>query len=276
MIQPLKILTPDDFAPVDYSKIANESFVDVNKIIERQPIAISIGSHENKAKMYPTPVASYGDLFCLIGASKSRKTYAKKGIIASYIGGEANTYFEDIKGHDSEKKIIIDNDTEQSEFHTQLGAMQVLNMVGFKYDGYKPYALRSLDVEKRIGLIKWQLENIENIGLMFIDGIADLVKNVNDLDECNEVTQLLMSWSKDYKICIGTVLHMNFGTMKATGHLGSAVTKKAETVIAVETKDGVTSLSPNYTRNRPFDEIFFEVDNNGLPFQKPSNPHGRY
>ena len=255
-------------ADIDYGKIANQSFINVDEEIERQPIAFSIGEHQYKGNYYPTPVASYGDFFCLVGASKSRKTYAKKGIIASYIGGGANFYFKDFKGHLHKDKIVIDNDTEQSNYHTQRGARQVLDMVGSKYPNYYPYSLRSLTPTERIGVIKWQLDNIDNIGLMFIDGIADLVKNVNDLDECNEVTQLLMSWSKDYNICIGTVLHMNYGSMKATGHLGSAVTKKAETVIAVSTTDGITKLEPQFTRNIPFKEITFDIDTNGLPKQK--------
>lgn len=259
---------------IDFELINKQSFVNVDEVLEIQPIALSIGSHDYKGSMYPTPISSYGDFFCLVGASKSRKTFAKKALISSYIGGQASNYFPSFKGHNNENKVVIDNDTEQSIFHTQRGARQVLEMVGAKYPYYYPYSMRSLEVEQRIGLIKWQLENIDNIGLMFIDGIADLVKNVNDIEECNAMVQLLMSWSKDYEIAIGTVLHMNYGTMKATGHLGSAVTKKAETVIAINTEDGVTSMKPQYTRNRPFDEITFEVDNNSLPKENQSFNHG--
>ena len=252
---------------VDYSKIAKDCFIDVDETIDMQPIALSLGKHEHKGQMYDTPIASYGDFFCLIGASKSRKTYAKKGIISSYIGGNASSYFPDLKGHGNKYKVIIDNDTEQSKFHAQRGARQILNMVGSKYPYYKPYEMRSLNYKDRIGLIKWQLENIDNIGLMFIDGIADLVRNVNDLDECNDLVQMLMSWSKDYNIAIGTILHINYGGIKATGHLGSAVTKKAETVVLVETTEGVTSLKANLTRNISFNDIEFEVGTDGLPKQ---------
>jgi hypothetical protein len=102
---------------------------------------------------------------------------------------------------------------------------------------------------------------------MFIDGIADLVRNVNDLDECNDLVQMLMSWSKHYNIAIGTILHINYGGIKATGHLGSAVTKKAETVVLVETTEGITSLKANLTRNISFNDIEFEVGTDGLPKQ---------
>lgn len=277
MIKPLdisRLASVDE--EIDYAKIAASSFIDVDKTIPRQPIALSLGEHAYKGSYYPTPISSYGDFFCLIGASKSRKTYAKKGIVSSYIGGNAPAYFPSLKGHGNKDKVIIDNDTEQSEYHAQRGARQILEMVGSKYPYYKPYEMRSLDYKKRIGLIEWQLKNIENIGLMFIDGIADLVKNVNDLDECNDLVQKLMSWSKDNNIAIGTVLHINHGGIKATGHLGSAVTKKAETVILVETQEGVTTLNPNLTRNISFDKIHFEIDGtNGLPTQTDTN-NGSY
>ena len=89
---------------VDYSKIANDCFIDVDQKIDMQPIALSLGKHEHKGVMYDTPIASYGDFFCLIGASKSRKTYAKKGIISSYIGGNASSYFPTSKDTETRTK----------------------------------------------------------------------------------------------------------------------------------------------------------------------------
>jgi hypothetical protein len=267
MIEPIKISTSEPDNELDFNKIALDTFINVNEKIERQPVALSIGTNIYKNSEYPTPISSYGDFFCLVGASKSRKSFAKKAIISRYIGGTSDRFFPDVKGHGSEGKAVIDNDTEQSRYHVQRGARQVLEMCGFIYPNYHPYGMRPLDYKQRLGLIEWQLKNIENIGLMFIDGVADLVKNANDLDECNELVQKLMTWSADYNISIGTVLHVNHGSDKATGHLGSAITKKAESVIYVKTEDGLTSLEPFYTRNIPFNEIRFEIDPNGLPAQ---------
>ncbi len=273
---PLIPITPDVSNEIDYNQIAKKSFVNVDEVLKPQPIALSIGKYEYKGAMYPVPIASYGDFFCIVGASKSRKTYVKKTLLARYIGGYSESLVKSINAHNNEGKVIIDNDTEQSLFHTQLGARQVLEMTGIRYDKYMPYSMRSLEVEQRIGLIKWQLANIENIGIMFIDGVADLVKNVNDLDECNSVVQMLMTWSKDYNICIGTILHMNYGSTKATGHLGSAVTKKAETVISVVTDDGVTNISAQYTRNRPFNDIAILINGDGLPQETNSTNKGTH
>jgi len=61
-------------------------------------------------------------------------------------------------------------------------------------------------------------------------------------------------------------LHRNFGTKKPTGHLGSAILKKAETVIFVEKENELTLVNPEYTRNQPFETFAFAVDSNWLPF----------
>jgi len=56
---------------------------------------------------------------------------------------------------------------------------------------------------------------------VIIDGIADLVSDVNNLEESNLVVQKIMKWSAELDCHIVTVIHSNFGSDKPTGHLGS-------------------------------------------------------
>lgn len=262
---------------IDYSGLLESTFVDVEEVLKPQPIALSLGSHSYKGNLYPTAIGSYGDFICIVGASKSTKSMLVKAMAACYIGGKSQHYFPDLKGHDSRDKLTYLFDTEQSTYHTQRGARQICEMVGINPPQFKPYSLRSLDVEQRKGVILEAIKENHNIGLLIIDGIADLVKNVNDLDECNSIVQSLMSWSKDNNILIITVLHKNFGTQKATGHLGSAVTKKAETVFNVEREDNITVVKPQYTRNRPFDKFTFEIEEEtSLPKQIKDTYDARY
>jgi hypothetical protein len=98
-------------------------------------------------------------------------------------------------------------------------------MAGFKDLGcYQTYALRTINYKTRIKFIEWTLEqNKGNNGLVIIlDGIADLVSDVNNLQESNLCVQKIMEWSARYDCHIITVIHSNYGTNdKATGHLGS-------------------------------------------------------
>lgn len=253
---------------VDYKKIHDQSFINVDEILKPQPVAISIGKSVYKGSDYPIAYGSYGDFSCIVGASKSKKTFLKSMLTASYIGGRSNLYAPEITGHESKNKFVIDIDTEQSEYHSQRVFRRVTEMVGANPSFYKPFSLRKLSPDERISFIDWiftESPYIGQIGLVCIDGIADLVNDVNDLERSNYVTQKLLEWSHNQKCHIITVLHRNFGVKKPTGHLGSSVLKKAETVVFVESQKNGTAVTPEYTRNQPFEPFAFDIDNNWLP-----------
>ena len=75
----------------------------------------------------------------------------------------------------------------------------------------------------------------------------------------------MMKWSSVTNSHLCTVLHRNHGSDKPTGHLGSAIMKKAETVAFVTREDGIVNVTPEYTRNYPFEEFKFELDDEFLP-----------
>ena len=80
-------------------------------------------------------------------------------------------------------------------------------------------------------------------GLVVIDGIADLVSDVNNLDESSMVIQKLMKWTEELDCHIITVIHSNYGSEKPTGHLGSYLEKKAETQIQLEINEIVGRIT---------------------------------
>jgi len=257
----------------DFQQIAKDSFIDVSVQIARQPIAISLGHYEYKGELYPIPFGSYGDFSCIVGASKSMKTFLKSALVAGYIGGQASNYFPDVKGHDTQDKFVIDIDTEQSLFHTQKVARRVCDMVGTNPDNYKPFALREHDAKTRFQFLEWVMMESDyknNIGLITVDGSADLLENVNDLEVSNSIVQGFMKWTKISNSHLITVLHRNHGSMKPTGHLGSSILKKAETVCFVErdTDNNNVKVSPEYTRNYPFQEFTFTLNKDFLPTQE--------
>ena len=104
-----------------------------------------------------------------------------------------------------------------------------------------------------------------NIGLITIDGAADIMDSVNDLDEANKIVQGLMKWTTKSNAHLSTILHSNFGSDKATGHLGSAIMKKSETVCFIKRENDLTKVSLDYCRNYPFEEFYFTLDENHRP-----------
>lgn len=253
---------------INFSDIQNKCQVDLSEVIERQPIALSKGFYQYKNYTNPIPLVSYGNFMCIVGASKSMKSQLKKAFVSAYIGGEKNNYFNELSGHRGNDKFVLDFDTEQGKFHAQRVFRTTIEMVGKKYENYIPFALRSLSANERLQFIEWVLYESDyknNIGMVSIDGVADLLDNVNDLEKSNEITGKLMKWTEEKNCAMITVLHKNFGTSKPTGHLGSSVLKKAETVCFVEKDNNTVMVKSEYTRNYPFEDFSFSLNNDYLP-----------
>jgi len=256
---------------IDFSKIFQESFIDPSEELKQQPIAISIRDSIYKGQSYPIPFGSYGDFSCIVGASKSRKTFFKSMIEAGYIGGQANTLNPSIKGHKTEGKFVISIDTEQSKFHTQRVQRRVLEMVGAGYDFYKTFSLRQYNPQERFQFIDWIINESEyknQIGLMSIDGFVDLVTDFNSLEQSTNLTDKLLQWTAQGGMHITGILHKNFGTSKPVGHVGSSVLKKAETVVFVEKDNDLTIAKCEYSRNLAFDDIIFRINEDWLPCEE--------
>ena len=262
---------------VDFAKMAKSCEISLTAKLKPQPVCISMGEHNFGTQTQATVFGSYGDYSCLVGASKSKKSFLKSAICSSFFGGNSNHYFDDWKGHQTQGKWLIDIDTEQSDYHAWRVFRRIPEMVGSYDIQYKGFALRRYTPRERMDFIEWLVYDSEyrgKIGLISIDGYADLISDFNDLEQSNELTSNLMKWSHDAECHITGVLHKNFGTEKPVGHIGSAVLKKAETVAFVvpETDENGKPLwaAPvkvdcRYARNVPFDEFSFVIDPNHLP-----------
>jgi hypothetical protein len=276
MFEPIKIEENNIIQSneIDFKKIFQEALIDPSEEIKPQPIAISIRESEYKGNMYPIPFGSYGDFSCIVGASKSRKTFFKSMIEAGYIGGNSINYNPSIKGHNTKEKFVISFDTEQSTYHTQRVQRRVLELVGNNCEFYKTFSLRQYTPKERFDFIDWivfESDFKDKIGLMSIDGYVDLVTDFNSLEQATGLTEKLLQWTAIGKMHCTGILHKNFGTSKPVGHVGSSVLKKAETVVFVEKKDNETIAKCEYSRNIAFEPIIFEVNKNWLPYEIDNN-----
>jgi hypothetical protein len=106
----------------------------------------------------------------------------------------------------------------------------------------------------------------DNIGLISIDGLADLVDDFNDLKESQRLINKVMKWTDDKQFHLTTILHSNYGSAKAVGHIGSSMLKKAETVCSVVNDGEVVRASFTHTRGFPIEEFAYRVNSDGIPF----------
>lgn len=256
----------------DYSKIFNECYIDLKAKIPDPEILLSIGEHYYKGKAYPTPIMTAGEFSAIVATSKSKKTFLKSAFLGSYIGGQSNILFPNIKSHRLLDHTILDFDTEQGKYHTQRTFRRVNEMVGADYEHYKGYATRHLTSLERLGLIDYCLKNQgvlykKPVKLLSIDGIADLVENTNDIIMSKEASDYILKWTYDYNIHITTIIHKSGQTGKPLGHLGTYVLKKAETVIDLDINtDNSIKVTNPYSRGYRFEEFTFNINKDALPY----------
>jgi hypothetical protein len=78
-----------------------------------------------------------------------------------------------------------------------------------------------------------------------------------------------MKLTSENNLHIITVIHRNHGTDKPTGHLGSAILKKSETVAYVDKDDQTPGMivKAKNTRSFPFNDFVFDINDYGLPYE---------
>ena len=253
--------------------IEHDCKVNINEKIDYPPVALSYGEKllksESGDKLVPIALGTYGNLSVVTAPPKTMKTFFISLLASVYLSG-TNIYGGNLKGHKGNGHLLH-IDTEQGLWHCQKVFKRPLTMdSSINTNNYHTFGLRSIDHKMRIDFIDYYLENkIDKPSLIIIDGIADLCSDANSIIESNALVQRLMEWSAKYKCHIINVIHQNYGSQKfGTGHLGSFLEKKAETVIALEAntvnKDWVT-VKCGRSRGYSFDTFSFEVNDVGLP-----------
>lgn len=257
-------------------RLDEECAIDVSENIEYPPVAISMGEYtmntQSGALRFPIPIGTYGNFSFISGQPKTKKSFFVSLLNGVYLSKSGqNKYGDTIKGN-REGRCAVHFDTEQGKFHAQRVFRRPFAMNGTEDVGcYHTYGLRPIGYKDRIKFIEYKLKQIieqgQKIGLVTIDGIADLVSDANNIEESNLIVQKVMTWSSIYDCHIMLVVHTNFGSTKATGHLGSFLQKKCETEILLEAnEDESIAVKCNRSRNYSFKEFSFEVSKKGLPY----------
>lgn len=187
-------------------------------------------------------------LMTLINGAVLKK--GENGVLASYLP----------KGKDR----ILYIDTEQSDYHVSLVVKRIKDIAEEnKMDNLLMYAFDSVPTSQRYEYTEYLIENTPNIGLVIIDGIADLVKTVNDEIIACDMADTLRRWATVNDIAIGYVLHQNpSDNAKMRGHLGTVLMNKSETVIQISSSkedEYVKLVETTQTRNKKPDNWSFEI-----------------
>jgi hypothetical protein len=253
----------------DYKEILSNALVSVTDIIEASPVCIEFIENNEYLSNDKKVIATLGDISLFIGKAKQGKTFAVTMALAA---AESGQLFQGkiLSILPEGKKTIILFDTEQSRFYVQKGLKRICTLLNISEPvNLTVYCLRKYNPQERSDIIEYAICNTPNLGLVVIDGIRDLIMDINSSEESTIMASKLLKWSDESMIHIINILHTNKGDNNARGHIGTELTNKAQTVLSVaKTKDDdpMAVIKPEYCRDRDFEPFGFKIDIDGLPF----------
>lgn len=148
-------------------------------------------------KVHGSVIGTLGNFSASIGKAKSKKTFNVSAIVAAALkNGTVLSYTAELP--ENRRKILY-VDTEQSSYHCAKVAKRILRMAGLptgrNHKDLEFLVLRKYTPEERIAIVREAIYRTENVGLVVIDGIRDMVYDINSPSESTKVISLLMTWT---------------------------------------------------------------------------------
>ncbi|MDX5586518.1 MAG: hypothetical protein QNK20_16650 [Aureibaculum sp.] len=251
---------------VNLDSLLEKSIISLDRPPERPPIIMKIGQKEGFKDYTKRRLLTLGNISTITGKGKSKKTFLSSMICAAFVSNNnvQNKFFSYLpKG----KEYVIRFDTEQGGYDAYRVGKVVKDLSGGYSDTYTVSNLREYENRQRVDIIDHAVKKFKGkIGVILIDGIADLVSNINDIEESKNVIQKLMTWTSIYNIHVCCVIHQNKDNGYATGHLGSELIKKSEVVISVVRQGDSSQVSCDNIRGAAeFDDFNFRINEDALP-----------
>ena len=148
------------------------------------------------------------------------------------------------------------------------------------------FNLRGMGYELRRRMVSVAVQTVKP-DLCIIDGIKDLMTNINDADQATMIMEQLMDLAKAEKCCIVCVLHQNKseGDRNMRGSIGTELTNKAFEVYQcefLERRDMFKVTQTLSRKKRIKDAIGYRLNEKGLPEscelppEQPRDDNGRW
>lgn len=203
-----------------------------------------------------------GEIAIVAGKKKSGKSHVIAAMVAGYVSGKKTMPLGFTGAPPSDRAGVLYFDTEmsaadvwiQSDRIKRLGEIsdhEMMSMVSM-------YHLRRFNAAERLKLIDTAIrEKSHECGLVVIDGIRDLLMDINSSTESQIVLSDLMRWTDEHHVCVVTAIHYNEtgDTAKMRGHLGTELGNKGFSMIetSYETKNEYFAIKTPMSRKKRMD-----------------------
>lgn len=244
-----------------FRKILNKIRLSVTEEYEYPPAVLKIDD---------ITVATFGNFSASTGKTKSKKTFNVSAIVAALLSDRTVLRYKGFLP--AQKNRILYFDTEQSKYHCHKVMKRILKLSGMPMDAdtsrLEFFMLREYSPRQRCQIIEEALKANTNVGFIVIDGLRDLLYDINNSTESVELINNLMRWSSAYNIHIHTVLHLNKGDDNTRGHVGTEMNNKAECIIQLIKSafdSRISMVKAMHIREQEFDPFSFKINEEALP-----------
>jgi RecA/RadA recombinase len=222
-----------------------------------------------------------GELVAIAGKAKSGKTLFNSMLVTaclkdSVLAIERHSSVSSDEEAQKPPYKVIWYDTEQSEQSTQdilVNRIVPMADVGGRMSDVNQYLyafnLRCQDWEERKRLFAEGISKLHP-DLVILDGVRDLISDINDGVEAQQVTEMLMKLAQVHHCCIACVLHQNKAAedRNLRGWIGTELTNKVFEVYACEKlRDGAMfKVEQTHSRKRGIgQQLYYTMNDKGLP-----------
>ena len=226
-------------------------------------------------------IGTLGNFSASIGKAKSKKTFNVAALTAAALKNGTVLHYR--ASFPEGKRGILYIDTEQGRPHCQQVLRRILRLAGLPEeqdpDNLVMLTLRKFPPDMRLAIVDHAIGTIPHLGLVIIDGIRDLLYDINSPKEATDIISRFMQWTDDRQIHIHTILHQNKNDENARGHIGTELNNKAETVMQIEVDKEERSISvvkAIHIRDREFEPFAFRINSETRPeLVEPYQPRKR-
>ena len=217
-------------------------------------------------RLFGKPCFPRGELVAVTGKAKSGKTFLTSMLMACSAISDVLSFHRERE----EPLRVLWYDTEQSDESTQdILKHRLIPMTGGDVSRIDVFNVRCLSWKKRRELLGVAVSSCSP-DLVIVDGIRDLVNDINDGVLAQEVMEELLHLATQMECCIVCVLHQNKGSEdhNLRGWIGTELMNKAFEVYSCEKlmPQRVFKLEQTLTRKYDIDQaMYFEVGEDGLP-----------
>ena len=258
--------------PEELALCVEESAVRAADACEQSPAVLRVDG---------SVIGTLGNFSASIGKAKSKKTFNVAALTAAALTNGKVLHYR--ASFPEEKRGILYIDTEQGRPHCQQVLRRILRLAGLPEerdpDNLVMLTLRKFPPDMRLAIVDHAIGTIPHLGLVIIDGIRDLLYDINSPKEATDIISRFMQWTDDRQIHIHTILHQNKNDENARGHIGTELNNKAETVMQIEVDKEERSISvveAIHIRDREFEPFAFRINSETLPeLVEPYQPRKR-